>query len=109
MHTFLSSPAEWAQTQFGFAELGDKRRTKRLVRVAGKLAANPDGTLPQAFGLWAELKAAYRLFNQRGVTFERVIAPHLERTFHACREAGEYLMIEDTTLLDFSRHPANSC
>jgi hypothetical protein len=30
----------------------------------------------------------------------------LERTRQACRQAGEYLLIEDTTLLDYSDHPA---
>jgi hypothetical protein len=60
--------------------LGDLRRTKRLVTIATPLAAAPGGTLPQAFPHWAELKAAYRFFGQRGVNFERILAPHLERT-----------------------------
>jgi hypothetical protein len=103
----LSSPAAWAQTEFGLALLGDKRRNKRLMKVAQALAANPGGTLPQAFPDWAELKAAYRLFEQRGVTFESILTPHWERTQAACREAGEYLIIEDTTNLDYTdHHPA---
>ena len=106
MHTYLSSPADWAQAEFGFAQLGDKRRTERLINVATNLAANPGGTLPQAFPDWAELKAAYRLLDQRHVTFERIIAPHCERTLQACRQPGEYLIIEDTTLLDYSMRPA---
>src|SRR3974390_1275445 len=106
MSIFLTSPATWAQEQFGFAQLGDKRRNKRLIKVATHLAANPSGTLPQAFAQWAELKGAYRLLDQPHVTFERVIAPHGERTLAACRQAGEYLIIEDTTLLDFSMRPA---
>ncbi|MBE0542083.1 MAG: IS4 family transposase [Verrucomicrobia bacterium] len=76
------------------------------MKIAANLAAKPGGTLPQAFPDWAELKAAYRFFDQRGVSFERVLAPHLERTRQACRQAGEYLLIEDTTLLDYSQHPA---
>lgn len=106
MSTFLSPPASWAQEQFGFAQLGDKRRNERLIKVATNLAANPSGTLPQAFPKWAELKAAYRLLDQQHVTFERVIAAHCQRTLAACREPGEYLLIEDTTLLDFSMRPA---
>lgn len=105
MRTFLASAADWARAEFGSAQLGDKRRNQRLVRVATNLAANPGGTLPQAFPEWDELKAAYRLFNQQGVTFQNVIAPHCERTLQACREPGEYLLIEDTTSLDFSLRP----
>jgi len=105
MSTLLAA-AQWAQNEFGFAELGDVRRSKRLVNIATHLADRAGGTLPQAFPDWAELKGAYRFFGQRGVSFERVIAPHVERTRRACREPGEYLIIEDTTLLDYSEHPA---
>ncbi len=99
-------PRQWAQHEFAFAKLGDSRRNKRLVKIAANLAAHPGGTLPQAFPDWAELKAAYRFFGQSGVTFPRVLAPHLEGTRQRCRQPGEYLLIEDTTLLDYSRHPA---
>jgi hypothetical protein len=78
------------------------------VKIATNLAAHPGGTLPQAFPEWAELKAAYRFFGQSGVTFQRVLAPHLERTRQSCRLPGEYLLIEDTTLLDYSRHRATA-
>ena len=103
--TLLPAP-QWAQNEFGFAPLGDKRRQHRLVKIATHLAACPGGTLPQAFPDWAELKAAYRFFGQKHVTFEHILAPHVERTRQSCRAPGEYLLIEDTTLLDFSRHRA---
>ena len=108
MNTTLHPPAPWAQLEFGLASLGDPRRTKRLVNIATHLAAAPGGTLPQAFPHWAELKAAYRFFGQRGVSFERILAPHLERTRQTCRQPGEYLIIEDTTQLDYSGHPATA-
>ena len=104
MSTTLLPPRQWAQKEFGFAELGDPRRNKRLVNIATNLAANPGGTLPQAFPEWAELKAAYRFFDNAVVDFGRVLSPHLERTRLACREPGEYLIIEDTSNLDFSAH-----
>ena len=45
----LLAPAQWAQTEFALAELGDRRRTQRLVKMARALAHCPGGTLPQAF------------------------------------------------------------
>lgn len=104
----LVPPAQWAQNEFGFAQLGDKRRNQRLVNIAKHLATRPGGTLPQAFDDWAELKAAYRFFGQAGVTIESVTASHLERTRQACRQPGEYLLIEDTTLLDYSGRAASA-
>ena len=106
MSTTLIPADQWAQHEFALAELGDARRNKRLVKIATNLAAHPGGTLPQAFPDWAELKAAYRFFGQSGVTFQRVLAPHLERTRQSCRQPGAYLLLEDTTLLDYSRHRA---
>jgi hypothetical protein len=102
MNTALASASQWAQHEFGFAQLGDLRRSRRLVSVATQLAANPGGTLPGAFPRWADLKAAYRLFDQSQVTHANILAPHLENTLQLCRQPGEYLIIEDTTLLDYS-------
>jgi len=107
MSTMLIPPGQWAQQEFGFAKLGDSRRNKRLVKIASHLAAHPGGTLPQAFEEWAQLKGAYRFFAGGAVTFPGVVTPHLERTRQRCREPGEYLLIEDTTILDYSRHLAS--
>ena len=106
MNPSLPSPAQWAQAEFELAQLGDQRRTKRLVKIASGLAQSPGGTLPQAFPDWEELKAAYRFLDGPGVSFEQVLGPHWERTQEACRRPGEYLIIEDTTELNYSHHPA---
>lgn len=102
--TTLQPAGEWAQEEFAFADLGESRLNKRVVNIASHLAAHPGGTLPQAFADWAELKAAYRFFDNPRVDFQKVVQPHLERTRRACREPGEYLIIEDSSDLDFSRH-----
>ena len=49
----LTDPLVWAQETFGAAELGDPRRTRRLVRVAAQMAADPQGSLPREMsGNW---------------------------------------------------------
>lgn len=106
MTATVLAPAQWAQMEFALARLGDRRRTQRLVKIATRLAQSPGGTLPQAMPQWEELKAAYRFFSQPGNTYEQILRPHWERTQAACLEPGEYLLIEDTTLLDYSAHNA---
>ncbi len=106
MSTTVLAPAQWAQMEFALARLGDQRRTQRLVKIATRLAQSPGGTLPQAMPRWEELKAAYRFFSQPKITYADVLRPHWERTQAACLEVGEYLLIEDTTLLDYTGHPA---
>lgn len=106
MTTTVLEPAQWAQMEFALVRLGDQRRTERLVKIATRLAHSPGGTLPQAMPHWSELKAAYRFFSQPKNRYEQILRPHWERTQAACQAPGEYLLIEDTTLLDYSAHPA---
>ena len=106
MSITLSGAGAWAQGEFSTVKLGDTRRTQRLVRVAAALAHCPSGTLPQALPTWSELKGAYRLFDNPAVNDQAILAPHLARTRERCAEAGEALLIEDTTLLDYSSHGA---
>ena len=104
MGTTLQSASAWAEAEFDDAQLHDVRRTRRLVRVASALAEHPSGLLSRVFGTWADLKAAYRLFAEEDVTYERVIAPHWQHTRQACENPGDYLLVEDTTEIDFTSH-----
>jgi hypothetical protein len=108
MNTTLLAPAQWAQMEFALVPLGDPRRTQRLVKPATRLAESPGGTLPQALPHWEELKAADRFLSRPENTREQILRPQGERTLAACSEPGEYLLIEDTTLLDYSPHRATT-
>ena len=99
---FHAPPQQWAEEQFGTCELGDYRRTRRAVEVAATFAANPSGSTPHQAENWADLKAAYRLFDSDGVTFESLASPHWRQT--RARTAGHWLVLEDTTELDFGIH-----
>lgn len=104
MHTSLLSPADWAREEFGGAVLGDKRRVDRLVQIAGRVAERPGGTLCSAMPAWAELHAAYQFMNNPAVGHEKVLGDHFRRTRARCGELPECLLIEDTTVADFSSH-----
>jgi len=59
---------EWAKQQFGTCDLGDVRRTRRLVQFAAQVAAAPDSSTPRQTEKWCDLKAAYRLIDNERVT-----------------------------------------
>ena len=42
----MNSDATWAEAEFGEADLGDVRRTARLVQLATMLGAQPTASLP---------------------------------------------------------------
>ncbi len=99
MESLAMEPQVWAEEQFGACKLGDKRRPKRLIQVAAGVAANPSASFPEQAGSWGDLKAAYRLFDQEEVTFNAIAEPHWQQT--RARRPGRYLVIGDTTELDF--------
>ncbi len=92
---------QWAQLNFGSCQLGDKRRTDRLIRLAARIASNPSASLPGQTETWGDLKAAYQLFDRPEVTFDAIASPHWELTKQ--RPAGRYLVIGDTTEIDFGK------
>jgi hypothetical protein len=102
MDKTLYPTAQWAQMEFDGVKLHDARCAKRLVRIAGQLAERPGGTLPRAFEGWAELKAAYRFFADPRNTPDKIQSVHRRRVAAECKAPGEYLLIEDTTQLDFT-------
>src|ERR1035437_7182470 len=101
MATTLMAASEWAAVEFEGTDLGDRRRGRRLVNVATRLAQNPNGTLPGSFDGWAETKATYRLLSEADVEYEQVVQPHCRRVRGACAY-GEHLLVEDTTTLTFT-------
>jgi hypothetical protein len=100
------TPHAWAEANFQAARLGDKRRTRRLVASAERLAQQPEGSLPEHFA-WNPLRAVYRLCNRPEVTHPAVTATHFERTRTAMEQASEaVLILHDTTELNFTTHGA---
>ena len=99
----LALGTSFGEDHFGAAQLGDHRRTKRLVQLADKMVTHPGGTLPDKIDDPASLKALYRLVNQEEVTHATVLTPSRERTLRLMREVeGTVLVIQDTTELDFT-------
>ena len=105
--TLLSTPA-WAAATFGEADLGDQRRTQRLVYVAEHIANNPGASLPkQTQGSWADLKAVYRLLREEDVTHEEIRQPHWQHTREQANEQDEVvLFVHDDTQVDYGYDPA---
>jgi Transposase DNA-binding len=96
-------PVDFGQTHFGTAELGDRRRTRRLVQAADQIVRRPDQTLPHKLANPADLDAFYRLVNRREVTHAAVLAPHRQHTRALMsRHDGVVLIVHDGTELDYT-------
>lgn len=97
---FIADPATWAAIQFATAQLGDRRRTRRLITLAAQVAGDPSSSLPKQTGDWGDLKAAYRLLDRPEATFAAIASPHRGITT-AAAGAGRFLILDDTTEIDF--------
>lgn len=85
--------------------LGDERLNKRSKRLLETLAANPQASVNGACDGWSDTLAAYRFFDNPSVTPEAILRPHLEATKQRMREQPVVLIVQDTTELDFTKHP----
>ncbi len=93
--------------EFGGANMGDARLSKRLIKLADRLGDAPSASIPGACNGRAETQAAYWLFDQaraqkRGLGWEDVLAPHMARTETCMVEHAVVLCLQDTTELDFN-------
>lgn len=105
MHTKgWEDTASWAQAQWGGAQLGDVRRTKRAVQLGQQLLDNPAGSLPEQTGNWAALKAAYRLLNEDEVTYEALASGHWHETRRLAAAQQVVLFVQDSSDLDYTHH-----
>ncbi len=95
-------PKSWAERTFGSVQLHDRRRTRRTVQAATRMAANPLGSLPAQMQTWRETKALYRLLDEPDVSFAALMQPHLHQTREQATSAPVVLMVQDTTAIDLS-------
>ena len=54
MSSLTLDVSQWAQQQFQTCEFGDKRRTKRMVKLATQVATKPDAATPEQTENWAD-------------------------------------------------------
>ena len=97
---------KWIQSQFRNVRLGDQRRNQRLLTTAMNMIDAPEQSISKQSKGWSDAKAAYRLFDHPNVTFEAVAQQHWQQTRQT--GPGRYLLISDTTELDYTSHPATT-
>lgn len=94
-------PRSWAELEFGECQLGDVRRTRRLIEAASQTLARPDGSTPEQTEVWADCKAFYRLMDCDDFGHEEITAPHIARTRSSGTEGQVRLLLNDTTEINY--------
>jgi hypothetical protein len=95
--------APWAKEEVGTVDLGDERLDVRLVELLSALGNRPNLSIPAACGGRAEMKAAYRFFDNAKTTFAKVLEPHIASTRERVAEQKVALLVQDTSEIDLTR------
>jgi transposase-like protein/transposase Tn5 family protein len=69
----MQTARQWAQASFGSAELGDGRRSRRMVELMAGAAARPSGRICDVFAGAAQRQAAYDFVEHESVSADAVI------------------------------------
>lgn len=108
MITFVSmgmaNAEQWAEIEFGRAELGDKRRTARLIRLAAEVARRPAGTVTGACASSASREGAFRWLENWAVRPEPVVRAVEEAAVERCRGQQLVYVPVDATSLTVTDH-----
>ena len=90
----------WACQEFHRAQLGDVRRTERLVSLAGQVARTPAGTIAAVFREAATREAAFRFVENDSFSFVDVAhAAHSAAALRASAYPFVFVPIDGSSLL----------
>jgi len=108
MEARVIEPEDWIETEFGATDLGDARRTQRLLTLMGQVAARPGASLPEACGSRGQLKAAYRFLANEAIEPAALWASHIAATYARAAGVPVVLAVQDTTELDWGPQSATA-
>ena len=98
---FESCPETWANLVFGNAELGDPRRTKRLLQLSSDLANQPNTSIVGSCRTSAKIEGAYRFIRNEHISPEKIAESGCAYTMQLIKQRPEVLAIQDTTGLTY--------
>jgi len=88
----------WAEKEFGDAELGDVRRTARLVGMAASAFCRPAGRVTEVFRTDSERQGAYDFLENEEVEASEVLAATVRASVRrVAGQAHAFVAIDGTS------------
>lgn len=88
-------------TEFARADLGDRRLTERLIKIAQAAEPTPAESFPKIAGDPSALEGLYRFLGNPRVTPEKMLTPHYRETAKRADAEEEVIVAQDTTEFEF--------
>ncbi len=99
----IKDTEEWANNLFSHAKLGDKRRTKRLVKLSHLMASNTGSSIVKASGTQAAIEGAYRFIRNDAIEADDIATAGFSSLLPELKSSKNILALEDTSTLSY-RH-----
>lgn len=95
----MDGAERWALREFGGAELGDARRTRRLVGMVAQAARKPAGRVSEVFKSPAKRQGAYDFLEHDQVSGQEILKALGQATARRCQDLPSvYLVVDGTSL-----------
>lgn len=95
--------AEWTLSESLSCDFNDGRLDRRFAQVLNAFSSQPTASIPTALGGRNETYGAYRFLNNQKVTFDKVLASHVNATLQRVQEQKVVITVQDTTEIDVTR------
>ena len=89
--------------EFTGCQFGDARLSRRIQKLADGVGQKPNLSIPAALKSRADIEACYRLFDNPHVTPDRILQPHIARTYQRVSACEYVLVVQDTSEVDLTR------
>jgi hypothetical protein len=96
----------WAEQEFGGAELGDLRLSRRLVKIAEQKGSLQGASYSRAAGgVRLDIKQYYYFIDlkKEQVTFDAILSPHRSCTIRRMAGMDTVLVVQDTTDINYTK------
>ena len=78
-------------------DFGDIRLNKRITTLMNSFSDSPSGRIPKITKGWKETIAAYRFFNNKNITADKILLLYKEATLDKIKAENLVLLVQDTT------------
>lgn len=102
----ITDTADWAAFTFGQCNLGDKRRTMRLIKMSEQIASSIGQSIVKSCANTSEVEGAYRLIRNENVHPEAIAEGAFNATAQLAKQCKLLLALEDTTNVTFTHEVA---
>lgn len=97
----------WAHGEFGQAELGDRRLTRRVVRLAAEAFENPSGLVTKVCQTSATREGAFRFLSNCRVDIDKIGEAHFNASARRCASHDLVIIPLDQSTLSITDRIGN--